>query len=141
MEHEAFLSPWCSTFMYTRENDVLFLNALRISLAPTPQEGSFRVMFVGTDHSQEQKEQKVCDWNHLSLSVGGPAVPASKRGRGLDLTQHHFAAQTKTFEREGQNATQITSVLYRLVHSISFAGDVDLDENIVSVSGSHEPFA
>ena len=47
----------------------------------------------------------------------------------------------QTFEREGQNATKITSVLHRLVHSISLASDVDFDENIVSVSGSLEPFA
>ena len=74
----------------------------------------------------------MCDWNHLSLSVAGPAKPASERGRGLDLTQRHFAAQTKTSEREGQNSSKITSVFFRRVHSISFASDVDLDENIVS---------
>ena len=37
MEHKAFLSTWCKTFMHTIEKDVFFLNALKISLAPTPQ--------------------------------------------------------------------------------------------------------
>ena len=32
MEHKAFLSTWCKTFMHTRERNVLFLNALKISL-------------------------------------------------------------------------------------------------------------
>ena len=41
IEHKAFLSTWCRTFMHTREKDVFFLNALRISLAPTPREGPF----------------------------------------------------------------------------------------------------
>ena len=31
MEHKALLSIWCRTFMHTREKDVLFQNALRIS--------------------------------------------------------------------------------------------------------------
>ena len=32
--------------MHTQENDVFFLNALKVSLAPTLQEGPFHVMFV-----------------------------------------------------------------------------------------------
>ena len=55
MVHKAFLSTWCRKFMHTREKEVFFLNTLKISLAPTPQEGPFQVMFVG---SQQQKEQK-----------------------------------------------------------------------------------
>ena len=39
MEHKAFLSTWCRTFMHTREKEVFFLNTLKISLAQTPQEG------------------------------------------------------------------------------------------------------
>ena len=35
MEHKAFLSTWCGTFMHTRERNVLFLNALKISLSLT----------------------------------------------------------------------------------------------------------
>ena len=46
MEHKAFLTTWCRTFMHTREKDVFFLNALKVSLAPTRQEGPFHVMFV-----------------------------------------------------------------------------------------------
>ena len=43
MEHKAFLSIWCRTFMHTREEDVLFLDALRIYLAPTPRTEPFYV--------------------------------------------------------------------------------------------------
>ena len=43
MEHKAFLSIWCRTFMHTREKDVLFLDALRIYLAPTPRTEPFYV--------------------------------------------------------------------------------------------------
>ena len=72
MEQKAFLSTWCRTDMHTKEKDV-FLNDLKVSLAPTPQEGSFHVMFVETTHTQEQNKPNVCDWNHLSLSVTVPA--------------------------------------------------------------------
>ena len=65
----------------------------------------------GTNHTQEPKEPKVCDWNHLSLSVTVPAEIALRRDRGLESTQPHFAAQTKTVKHEGQNATKITSAL------------------------------
>ena len=54
MEHKAFLSTWCKTFLHRREKEVLFLNTLKISLAQTPQEGPFQVKFVGT---QQQKKQ------------------------------------------------------------------------------------
>ena len=32
MEHKAFLSAWCRTFMHTKEKDVFFLNAWKVSL-------------------------------------------------------------------------------------------------------------
>ena len=54
MEHKAFLSTWCKTVLHTREKEVFFLNTLKISLAQTPQERPFQVMFVGT---QQQKKQ------------------------------------------------------------------------------------
>ena len=38
MEHKAFLSTWCRTFMHTREKEVFFLNTLKISLVQTPHE-------------------------------------------------------------------------------------------------------
>ena len=60
MEHKA-LSTWCRTFMHTREKDILFLNALKISLAPTPQEGPCHVMFVGILHTEDQKELNTCE--------------------------------------------------------------------------------
>ena len=53
MEHKAFLQTCCRTLVHTREKEVFFLNTLKISLAQTPQEGPFQVMFVGT---REQKE-------------------------------------------------------------------------------------
>ena len=56
MEQKAFLAAWCRTFMHTREKDVFFLNALKVSLASTPQEGPFHVMFVRKLHTQEPKE-------------------------------------------------------------------------------------
>ena len=56
MEHKAFLSTWCRTFMHTREKEVFFLNALKISLAQPLQEGQFQVMFAETQHTKEQKE-------------------------------------------------------------------------------------
>ena len=97
MEHKAFISTRCRTFMHIWEKEVFILNTLKISLAPLSQEGSIQVMCMGTRHTQEQQERKTC-------------------------------------EREGQNA------IHRLMRSIPLASDVDLDENIVSVSGSHEPF-
>ena len=48
MEHKAFLSAWCRTFMHTREKNVFFLNDLKISLSPAPREGPFYVMIVET---------------------------------------------------------------------------------------------
>ena len=56
MEHKAFLSTWCRTMKHTREKEVFFLNALKISLAPTPQEGPLQVMSAGTHHTKEQQE-------------------------------------------------------------------------------------
>ena len=52
----AVLSTWCRTFVHTREKEVFFLSARKISLAPTPQEGPFQVLFAGTSHTEEQKE-------------------------------------------------------------------------------------
>ena len=56
MEHKAFLSTWCKTFLHTREKEVFFLNTLKISLGQTPQEGPFQVRFVGTQHTKERKK-------------------------------------------------------------------------------------
>ena len=57
MEHKAFLSTWCRTFMH-REKGVFFLNILKISLAPTLQEGPCQMMIAGTQQTKEQKELK-----------------------------------------------------------------------------------
>ena len=64
IEHKAFLSTWCRTFMRTREKDIFFLNALRIPLAPTPQEGPFHVMFVRNRHVDEQDALNLCEFEN-----------------------------------------------------------------------------
>ena len=56
MKHKALLSTWCKTFLHARENEVFFLNTLKISLVQTLQEGPFQVMFVMTQKTKEQKE-------------------------------------------------------------------------------------
>ena len=45
---------WSTQPSCLRENEVFFLNTLKIPLAPTYQEGPFQVMFAGT---QQQKKQ------------------------------------------------------------------------------------
>ena len=52
--------PLGAEHLCSRE-EVFFLYTLKISLAPTPREGSFRVMFVGKHHTQEEKEPKTCE--------------------------------------------------------------------------------
>ena len=55
MEHK----PSCllgAEHLCTREKEVFFLNTLKISLAPATQEGSFQVVFVGTQQTGDQKE-------------------------------------------------------------------------------------
>ena len=85
--------------MHTKENDVFFLNALKVSLAPTtPQEGPFHVMFVRNQHTQEPKEPNDYDWNHLSLTVAVAAEPTLEQG-------HNLESQKNTFENDDQNAT------------------------------------
>ena len=61
LEHKA-LSTWCRIFMHTREKDILFLSAFKISLAPTPQEGPCHVVFVGILHTEDQKELSTCEF-------------------------------------------------------------------------------
>ena len=104
MEHKAFLSFWCRTFMHTNEKYVLFWNALKVSLVQNPPEKTFHVMFVRKQDSQEPKQPMVCDWNHLPLSVALTAELTLKQG-------HHWESQKKTFEYDDQTATKITSAL------------------------------
>ena len=56
MEHKAFLSTWCATFMHTRERIVFFVNAFKISLSPVPREGPSRVMFARTSMDSESQD-------------------------------------------------------------------------------------
>ena len=60
MEHKAFLSTWCRTFMHTNDKNVFFLNALKITLVPNPQEETFHVMFV----RKSRKELNVCEFEN-----------------------------------------------------------------------------
>ena len=41
MEHKAFLSTWCRTFMHTKEKEVFFLNDLKVSLVPLYKKDHF----------------------------------------------------------------------------------------------------
>ena len=73
MEHKAFLSTWCKTLLHTREEEVFFLNPLKISLAQPPQEGLFQVMFVGTQQTNKQndlntRERKGQDASKITLA-------------------------------------------------------------------------
>ena len=56
VEHKVFLSTWCKKFLYTKEKEVFFLNTLKISLVPTPQEGPFQVMFCGDSTAKRASE-------------------------------------------------------------------------------------
>ena len=78
MEQKAFLSTWCRTFMHTSENDIFFLNALRISLAPTPQEGPVHLIFLRNQHIDEQNELNMCEFENQD---------ATKK-KGLHLQTH-----------------------------------------------------
>ena len=40
--------------MHTGEKDIFFLNVLRSSVAPTPEEGPFHVKFVRNQHNEEK---------------------------------------------------------------------------------------
>ena len=126
--------------MHTKEKDVFFVNAVKVFLAPTPQEGPYHMMFVGKQHTQEPKEPKVCDWNHLSLSVLVSAKLASRRDHGLELTQSHSAAQTKTCKHDRQHATKVTSALTDTC--IQFPGPVmsTFGKDIMFVLGSYDKF-
>ena len=56
----AFLSTWCRTNMQTREKEIFFMNALKISLAPTTRERLLQVMFVRTHtHFENQNATKM----------------------------------------------------------------------------------
>ena len=89
----------------------LFLECFE-GISPTDStRRTIHVMFVGKQHAQEPNEPKVCDWNHLSVSVVVPATPTSRGDRGLELTQSYFAAQTKTCEYDSQICTKVTSAL------------------------------
>ena len=87
VEHKAFLSTWCRTFLFTREKKVFFLNTLKSALAPTPQEGSFRVMFVGTQHTQEQKKPKTCEREGQNATKLTPALAEISLASDVDLDE------------------------------------------------------
>ena len=47
--------------LHTTENDVFFQKTLKVSLAPTPQEGPHHVMFVRNQHRDELDELNTCE--------------------------------------------------------------------------------
>ena len=55
VEHKAFLSTWCRTFMHKKET-FFSLNALKISLPPASREGPFHVMFWRTSIDSESQD-------------------------------------------------------------------------------------
>ena len=84
MEHNAFLSTWCKTFLRARGREVFFLNTLEISLVQTPQEGPFQVMFVETQHTKEQKElntrkRKSQDTTQITSASAGSRIKFSSK--------------------------------------------------------------
>ena len=68
--------------------------------------------------------------NTLEISL----APTPQEG----LFQAMFVATHHTQEQQELNRVSVCS--RTLMHSISLASDVDFEENIVSVPGSHEPF-
>ena len=143
MEHKAFLSTWCKTFLHTREKEVFFLNTLKISLAQTPQERPFQVMFVGT---QQQKKQKKLN---------------TREREGQDATKITSAPAESCIQFPWSVMPISMTALTWMVKNISnrntiedFTEEIDeagfvrqcnflspADDNVVSVFGSHEPFA
>ena len=102
MEQKGFFSTWCGTFMDTMENDVFLPECFDDFSRTNSTKRTIPCDVCETDHNQEQKKQKVCDWIHLSLSVAVLAKPTSRRDRDSELTQNHFSTQTKTFEHEAE---------------------------------------
>ena len=78
MKHKAFLSTWCRTYLHTTKNDVFFLDTLKVSLAPILREEPFHVMFLSNEHSDEQNELNLCEFEsqnattktHALISLG-----------------------------------------------------------------------
>ena len=89
---------------------------VKVSLAPTPQEGHSMWCSWEKQHAQEPKQPMVCDWNHLPLSVTVTAEPTLEPG-------HDLESQKKTFEYDDQNATKITSALEDK-HSVLQTSDI-----------------
>ena len=73
MEHKTFLSTWCRTFMHTREKNVFFLDALKISLSLT----SFKRRTIPCDVCESFRglgesrryENNVCTCRRTHLSI------------------------------------------------------------------------
>ena len=85
MEHKVFLSSCCNKFMHTTEKDVFFLNALKFSLAPTPQEKPFHVMLVRKQHTQESKNYDL------------ESKKKTFQKDGLNATKKRLVSQTQAF--------------------------------------------
>ena len=55
LEHKAFLTTWCITYLFSREMEVFFLNTLKISLAPNLQKRTFSSDACGDSAAKEAK--------------------------------------------------------------------------------------
>ena len=86
MEHKAVLSTWCRTFTRTREEDISFLSALRVSLAPTPREGPFHVMFVRNQHIDELNELNTCEFQNQDATKITSALADSRNNFSWTMT-------------------------------------------------------
>ena len=85
LEHKAFLSTLCRTFMHTKKKSFLCKHTQEFSCTNSTRR-NIPCDVCDKKHIQEPKQPMVCDWNHLSLSVAGLAGLASERDRGLELT-------------------------------------------------------
>ena len=80
MEHKAFLSTWCRTFMYKREIKVFFLSTLKISLSPASREEPFHVMFVRTSMDSETQ-----DATKITSALADPRICSFMKMMTLDM--------------------------------------------------------
>ena len=78
MEHKGFLSTWCRTSSHTTENNVFFLNTLKVSLAPDLEEVPFCVLSVRNQHCDERDELNTCELDGHDATKITPASADSR---------------------------------------------------------------
>ena len=80
VEQKAFLSTWCRTFMYKRENMFFFLSTLKISLSSASREDPFHVMFVRTSMDSESQDATI-----ITSAPSDPRIYSSMKMMTLDM--------------------------------------------------------